>query len=197
MNTKISYSILNHLSKRWTLIVSNVGDPGSIPGLGRSPGEGKGYPLQYSGLENSMDCSPWGHKELDTTEQHSLSCSQCTITLLNEQQKVGLAHILLLTFTFLIISITVYTNTYYVTSMYILYNVNMSVKNNLIKFFLLSLLGTNLVFTREIKYDFLYHYSFNSKIFQVLTMCRDSTGPQDWKNGYYEKWKTWSCLIES
>ena len=29
---------------------------GSIPGFGRSPGEGKGYPLQYSGLENSMDC---------------------------------------------------------------------------------------------------------------------------------------------
>ena len=34
----------------------NMGDLGSIPGLGRSPGEGKGYPLQYSGLENSMDC---------------------------------------------------------------------------------------------------------------------------------------------
>ena len=34
----------------------NVEDLGSIPGLGRSPGEGKGYPLQYSGLENSMDC---------------------------------------------------------------------------------------------------------------------------------------------
>ena len=33
----------------------NAGDPGSIPGLGRSPGEGKGYPLQYSGLENSKD----------------------------------------------------------------------------------------------------------------------------------------------
>ena len=33
----------------------NAGDPGSIPGSGRSPGEGKGYPLQYSGLENSMD----------------------------------------------------------------------------------------------------------------------------------------------
>ena len=32
----------------------NVGDLGSIPGMGRSPGEGKGYPLQYSGLENSM-----------------------------------------------------------------------------------------------------------------------------------------------
>ena len=41
--------------------VSNVGDLGSIPGLGRSPGEGKGYPLQYSGLENPY--SPWGHKE--------------------------------------------------------------------------------------------------------------------------------------
>ena len=45
----------------------NVGALDSIPGLGRSPGEGKGYPLQYSGLENSM-YSPWGRKELDTTE---------------------------------------------------------------------------------------------------------------------------------
>ena len=34
----------------------SVGDLGLIPGLGRSPGEGKDYPLQYSGLENSMDC---------------------------------------------------------------------------------------------------------------------------------------------
>ena len=33
----------------------NAGGLGSIPGLGRSPGEGKGYPLQYSGLRNSMD----------------------------------------------------------------------------------------------------------------------------------------------
>ena len=33
----------------------NAGDPGLIPGLGRSPGEGNGYPLQYSCLENSMD----------------------------------------------------------------------------------------------------------------------------------------------
>ena len=46
----------------------NVGDVGSIPGLGRSPGEGKGYPLQDSGLENSMDYSPWGCKESDMTE---------------------------------------------------------------------------------------------------------------------------------
>ena len=34
----------------------NAGDLGAIPGLGRSPGEGKGYPLQYSGLENFMEC---------------------------------------------------------------------------------------------------------------------------------------------
>ena len=40
-----------------------------IPVLGRSPGEGKGYPHQYSGLEESMEYSPWGHKDLDMTEQ--------------------------------------------------------------------------------------------------------------------------------
>ena len=34
----------------------NAGDLGSIPGLGTCPGEGKGYPLQYVDLENSMDC---------------------------------------------------------------------------------------------------------------------------------------------
>ena len=34
----------------------NAGHPGSIPGLGRSPEEGKGYPFQYSCLENSLDC---------------------------------------------------------------------------------------------------------------------------------------------
>ena len=45
----------------------NAEDLGLIPRLGRSPGEGKGYSLQYSGLENSMD-SPWGRKESDTTE---------------------------------------------------------------------------------------------------------------------------------
>ena len=50
-----------------------MGDLCSIPGLGRSPGEGNSYPLQYSGLENSMDYSPWGQKELDTTEWLSLS----------------------------------------------------------------------------------------------------------------------------
>ena len=39
--------------------VCNVGDPGSIPGLGRSPGDGNGNPLQYSCLENPMDRGAW------------------------------------------------------------------------------------------------------------------------------------------
>ena len=38
----------------------NVGDLGSIPRLGRSPGEGKAYPFRYSGLENFMDCVVYG-----------------------------------------------------------------------------------------------------------------------------------------
>ena len=37
----------------------NAGDPGSMPGLGRSPGEGNGNPLQYSYLENSMERGAW------------------------------------------------------------------------------------------------------------------------------------------
>ena len=55
----------------------NVGDLGSIPGLGISLGGGHGNPLQYSCLENShgqrslAGYSPWGHKESDATEQLS------------------------------------------------------------------------------------------------------------------------------
>ena len=44
----------------------NVGDLGSIPGLGRSPGEGDGCPLQCSGLENSMDCIVIGVAKIRT-----------------------------------------------------------------------------------------------------------------------------------
>ena len=51
----------------------HAGDLGSVPGLGRSLGEGKGYPLQYSGLENSMESQSWTqlsdfHFTFNTTE---------------------------------------------------------------------------------------------------------------------------------
>ena len=52
----------------------SAGDPGLVPGLGRSPGEGNGNPLQYSCLENPMDRGAWRatvhgvRKELDTAE---------------------------------------------------------------------------------------------------------------------------------
>ena len=54
---------------------TNAAGEGSIPGLGRSPGEGNGHPFQYSCLENPMDRGAWGRLqsigsvELDTTEQ--------------------------------------------------------------------------------------------------------------------------------
>ena len=62
----------------------NAGDLGSVPGLGRSPGEGNGNPFHYSCLGNPMDegaCySPWGRKESDTTERlHSLTHSVVTL----------------------------------------------------------------------------------------------------------------------
>ena len=50
----------------------NVGDLGLIPGLGGPPGEGKGYPLQYSSLENSMNCIVYGVAKSNTTERLSL-----------------------------------------------------------------------------------------------------------------------------
>ena len=60
--------------------VCTVRDLGSIPGLGRPPGEGKAYPLQCSGLENPMDRGAWQaaglrSQESDTTERLSLHCS--------------------------------------------------------------------------------------------------------------------------
>ena len=60
----------------------NAGDPGSIPGLGRSAGEGNGDPLQYYCLESPMDrgYSPWGRKESDTTEGlHLLTYHSVTV----------------------------------------------------------------------------------------------------------------------
>ena len=59
----------------------NAGDLGSVSGLGRSPGEGKGYPLQYSGLENSMECIIRGDwcfwtVLLDKTLESPLDCKE-------------------------------------------------------------------------------------------------------------------------
>ena len=54
--------------------VVNVGDLGSIPGLGRSPGEGNGDPLQYSGLENSLDCIVHGVAESQTQLSNFTLC---------------------------------------------------------------------------------------------------------------------------
>ena len=63
----------------------NAGDLSLIPELGRSPGEGKGYPLRYSGLENSMDCIVHGVAESDTTKQLSLSqlLFLCLVSMFN------------------------------------------------------------------------------------------------------------------
>ena len=54
--SKGCYSKVPQTGSDSTESACNAGDLGSIPRLGRSPGEGKGYPFQYSGLENSMDC---------------------------------------------------------------------------------------------------------------------------------------------
>ena len=67
------YSVMEITQVLWH---NFVGDLGSIPGSGRSPGEGNGNPLQYSCMENPMDGGVWwatiqstGRKELDTTER--------------------------------------------------------------------------------------------------------------------------------
>ena len=62
----------------------NAGDPGSIPVLGRSPGEGNWLPTpvflteESHGQRSLVGCSPWDHKELDTTEQLTRSCAYWT-----------------------------------------------------------------------------------------------------------------------
>ena len=75
--------------------ICNTGDLGSIPGLGRSPGEGKGYPLQYSGLENSMNYTIHGILqarilEWEPPEYWSLSLLQGIFP--NQESNPGLLH---------------------------------------------------------------------------------------------------------
>ena len=64
---------------------SNAGDPGSIPGLGRSPGEGNGNPLQYSCLGNPMD------GEIHEVAKSLTGLSDFTFTYLTVPWKIGLA----------------------------------------------------------------------------------------------------------
>ena len=67
----------------------NEGDPGSIPGLGRPPGEGNGNPFQYSCLEKSMDRGTWraiahGQKQSDTAERLTLPLFMPKMTMQNK-----------------------------------------------------------------------------------------------------------------
>ena len=61
------YSLVAQTVKNLPASVGDAEDLGSISGSGRSLGEGNGYPLHYSCLENSMDRGAWDHKESDTT----------------------------------------------------------------------------------------------------------------------------------
>ena len=101
MKISVFKSYLYGFLYSWHLILSignagkestcNVGDLGSIPGLERSSGEGKGYPLQYSGLENSIDYTLHGVTESDKTERLSLSSFhfhyECTLLKRNYSGK--------------------------------------------------------------------------------------------------------------
>ena len=66
LGTPLGLAQRKRASPRGKESACNAGDPGLIPGLGRSPEEEKGYPLQYSGLENSMDCTVLGVKKSQT-----------------------------------------------------------------------------------------------------------------------------------
>ena len=78
----------------------NAGDLDSIPGLGRSPGEGKGNPRQYSGLENSMDCM--GLQRVGRDQQISLDFTSCV-------------------YIYIYIYIYIYTHTHILTQVLLLY----------------------------------------------------------------------------
>ena len=71
-----------------------MGDLGLIPGLGRSPGEGKVYPLQYSGLENSTDCIVHGvAKSWTQLRDFHFHCHQCYVMYACTLEKQKLEHL--------------------------------------------------------------------------------------------------------
>jgi len=73
--------------------VCNSGHLGSMPGLGRSPGEGKGYPLHYSGLENFMDCIVHGVTK-SWTQLSNFHFHTFTLESLNAKLKENPDHLL-------------------------------------------------------------------------------------------------------
>ena len=66
----------------------NAGDPGSIPGSGRSPGEGNGNPLQYSRLENSMEKGTWRPTVRGITKSQTLSFREVSLGLRRYSKKL-------------------------------------------------------------------------------------------------------------
>ena len=71
----------------------SAGDLGLIPGLGRSPGEGKGYPFQYSGLENSMDSIVYGvTKSRTRLSDFHFSCSLVSFTASHDTRSLRIFH---------------------------------------------------------------------------------------------------------
>ena len=76
----------------------NVGDLGSIPGLGRFPGEGKTYPLQYSGLENSMDYTDHGIIQARILEWVGFPFSRGSSQLRDQTQASHIVYLRLLIF---------------------------------------------------------------------------------------------------
>ena len=76
----------------------NVGDLGLVPGLGRSPGEEKGYPLQYSGLENSVDCIAHGVMKSWTrlSAFHSLSLLLMVFWAISESSSMKFTYTVIL-----------------------------------------------------------------------------------------------------
>ena len=84
------------LSKRASLVAemvknlpASVGDPGSIPGLGRSPREGNGYSLQYSCLENLMDRGAWWATVCEVAKRYHISHNIKVVYLVQERCSLG------------------------------------------------------------------------------------------------------------
>ena len=78
----------------------NMGDPGSIPGLGRSPGEGNGNPLQYSCLGNPMDRGVWRATDFAATGSQRVGHNWATSLMSND-----VVHLLMCFLTFYVVSL--------------------------------------------------------------------------------------------